>query len=273
MTLHLVRLAVDLRGLASFAVAKGIGDDDGGYALHLALRDRFGAAGPQPFRFFPEHRRGPHLLGYAMEGDALKDAAGLPVIDDLLRGVFPGAAEIQPMPDAWREGSRYGFKVRVRPVVRYGGRVRAERRIRPGAWQNRAGEVDAFVAACEKAGHLEEGGAPVDREAVYKGWLEKRLAGAAGIEAAELRQLRRVNTKRSLHAKPSPADRERAGGGHHVRGRRLGVRGAEGPEALMAGTLAVADPDAFARLLARGVGRHAAFGFGMLLLSPPGRAS
>jgi len=31
----------------------------------------------------------------------------------------------------------------------------------------------------------------------------------------------------------------------------------------------VRDPTGFAALLARGVGRHRAFGFGMLLLRPP----
>jgi CRISPR system Cascade subunit CasE len=34
------------------------------------------------------------------------------------------------------------------------------------------------------------------------------------------------------------------------------------------GELTINDADAFARLLAGGVGRHAAYGFGMLLLRP-----
>jgi CRISPR system Cascade subunit CasE len=38
---------------------------------------------------------------------------------------------------------------------------------------------------------------------------------------------------------------------------------------LLRGELTVADPDAFSALLARGVGRHRAFGYGMLLLRPP----
>ena len=42
-----------------------------------------------------------------------------------------------------------------------------------------------------------------------------------------------------------------------------------GHSAVLAGTLTVRDPQAFATLLARGVGRHRAFGYGMLLLSPP----
>jgi CRISPR system Cascade subunit CasE len=37
----------------------------------------------------------------------------------------------------------------------------------------------------------------------------------------------------------------------------------------VAGTLRIADPDGFAALLARGLGRHRAFGYGMLLVSPP----
>ncbi|WP_083761830.1 type I-E CRISPR-associated protein Cas6/Cse3/CasE [Alkalilimnicola ehrlichii MLHE-1] len=40
------------------------------------------------------------------------------------------------------------------------------------------------------------------------------------------------------------------------------------PDALVTGRLTVRDPDTFATLVARGVGRHRAFGFGMLLLRP-----
>ena len=36
----------------------------------------------------------------------------------------------------------------------------------------------------------------------------------------------------------------------------------------MRGILAITDPTAFADLLARGVGRHRAYGYGMLLLRP-----
>ena len=46
------------------------------------------------------------------------------------------------------------------------------------------------------------------------------------------------------------------------------LRWVEGPDTVMSGELQTSDPDAFARLLARGIGRHRAFGFGMLLLRP-----
>lgn len=260
MTLHLVRLPVDLRALAAFAVANGVSDDDGGYALHRAMRDRFGTAGPQPFRFLPDQspdRGGPQVLGYLGNGDSFTDAAGLPAADPLLDRVFGTAAAPKAMPKDWREGARYAFEVRLRPVVRYGGRVRAARAERDGAWLTRGGksaqEVDAFVAACERAGAREEGGVPVDREAVYHDWLTRQFIPAAELEAVELRQFQRIRTHRSNHGKP-------------------GRPRVEGPEAIMTGTLVVRDPAAFAAVLARGVGRHAAFGFGMLLLSPPRRA-
>lgn len=42
----------------------------------------------------------------------------------------------------------------------------------------------------------------------------------------------------------------------------------QGPDAVFTGVLQVQDPTAFAALVARGIGRHRAFGFGMLLLKP-----
>ena len=39
----------------------------------------------------------------------------------------------------------------------------------------------------------------------------------------------------------------------------------------MRGILTITDPIAFAELLKRGVGRHRAYGYGMLLLRPPAR--
>ena len=255
MTLHLVRLAVDLRTLAAFSVANRASDDDGGYALHLALRGRFGEAGPQPFRLFADGPAAPYLLGYARDPAALADMAALPAADPRLGNVFPAAPEMRPMPATWRQGARYGFDVRARPIVRFGPRRKAERAgseaaQAPENWWARAGEVDAWLAA-----RTREGGDPdLTRDAAYAAWLGERLIGAATLETVDLVQFRRVRARRSTHGKPG-------------RGR------VEGPDALLAGTLTIGDPAAFAQALARGVGRHAAFGYGMLLLSPPKRAA
>ena len=272
MTLHLVRLSVDLRALSAFAVASGASDDDGGYALHLALRQRFGEAAPQPFRLLADGPAVPHLLGYVEDAAALREADALPPMDTRLDAVFCGPPQLRAMPATWREGARYAFEVRVRPVVRFSKRLVAVRATRPAAhardgWWARAGEVDAWVAGRTRGG---DGGQWADdgrdpdavraateasptREEAYVGWLAKRLAGAVALEDAALRQFGRTRTRRSSHGEP-------------------GRKNVEGPDALIAGTLAITDPAAFSALIARGVGRHAAFGYGMLLLSPPRRA-
>jgi len=245
--LYLVRLTVAPRELAAFAVAHGVSDGDNGYAAHLALRRRYGAVAPQPFRLRMEHPDRTHLLGYVADPTALMEAYALPSPDDLLNTVFPQAPVFRAMPENWAAGARYGFQVRVRPVVRYGARARQARAERQDAWQRKAGEVDAFVAACERMP-----GETMDREQVYHDWLAARLAGVAKLEQADLVSFRRVRTRRSSHGRP-------------------GAGSVEGPEAVMRGTLQVEDGTAFLHLLARGVGRHAAFGYGMLLLSPAGQ--
>lgn len=254
MTLYLVRLAVDMRALTAFAVANGVSDDDGGYALHLALRQRFGEAGPQPFRLFADSPAEPYVLGYTGDSAALAEIAALPAADALLDALFPAPPQVRAMPEVWREGARYGFDVRVRPVVRFGTRLKAERAGSEAAqaadnWWARAGEVDAWIAAKTRPG----GNPEITRDAAYVAWLAKRLESAATVETAHLAQFRRVRARRSTHGQPG-------------RGR------VEGPEAVMAGSLTVTDPVAFAHALGRGVGRHVAFGYGMLLLSPPARA-
>ena len=97
-------------------------------------------------------------------------------------------------------GGRYGFDLRVRPVVRFGKSVRAARGDRADAWQRRAGEIDAYVRACEHV--AAEGGdtRTVDRETVYTAWLAKRLEGAATLDDATLRMFQRSRTRRSTHA-------------------------------------------------------------------------
>jgi CRISPR system Cascade subunit CasE len=102
--------------------------------------------------------------------------------------------------------------------------------------------MDAFVHAT--LGFSQE--ARLDREAVYSRWLDGQLrrGGASRLEHAELVEFRREGMRR--------------GGGPRL----------ERPNAVLEGVLAIEGPHAFRALLARGVGRHRAFGFGMLLLRP-----
>ena len=48
------------------------------------------------------------------------------------------------------------------------------------------------------------------------------------------------------------------------------VRKVAGPDVVFRGELEIMDGDAFVALVVRGIGRHRAFGFGCLLLAPPG---
>ena len=87
------------------------------------------------------------------------------------------------------------------------------------------------------------------REQVYAEWLSAKMTRSGGasldVEATKLVSFQRTQSVRKLHTRHS-----------------------EGPDAVMRGTLTVADPAAFAALLARGIGRHRAYGYGMLLLRP-----
>ncbi|MCU7904952.1 MAG: type I-E CRISPR-associated protein Cas6/Cse3/CasE [Candidatus Thiodiazotropha sp. (ex Epidulcina cf. delphinae)] len=132
-------------------------------------------------------------------------------------------------------------------------------KIMPREWRpgRRLGFEVMTCPTSRKAGHekdlyrhrmerREEGEEAPPRESVYRAWLEKQLGDAARLETAKLEKFRFVSQYRR-GMKPKKLDR---------------------PQALIKGVLTIADSDAFNRLLARGVGRHRAFGFGMLLLRP-----
>ena len=246
---HLVRTRIDIARLAAFAATQGVLDDDQGYALHLALRRRFGAAAPQPWRLLDDGM----LLGYTPDPAALALPQALPdPTGDWSgpAGIFPDVFESRAMPTDWPERLSLRFDLRVRPVRRRGPLVRAARATAdapdPGT------ERDAFLSAVEG---LEEGTHARTRAIVYAEWLAERLTPAAHLDAAELMTFRRLRVVRSLTGKG---------------GRGRGGRGIEGPDALLSGRLTVTDGARFAALLAGGVGRHSAFGYGMLLLKPGG---
>lgn len=188
--------------------------------------------------------------------------------------VFPEPFEVTPMPvrtdratdgtvarRCWTGPSRLGFEVLVRPVRRHGPHVRAARAATnetraPSAPLATGREHDAWLSAVER--FERDDPARPTRETAYADWLAERLAGAAELERFEdAPLLRRFRRSRVQRGRPGGKGRGRHG------------RGTEHPEALMAGMLRVADPEAFAALLANGLGRHKAFGFGMLLLRPP----
>jgi CRISPR system Cascade subunit CasE len=215
--------------------------EDTGYLLHAALRKAFGRHAPQPFVWLEEKGE---VLGYgaAEEEDlraALKETGRAD--ERLLRAFSLPNPCCKAFPGRLAPGTVLHFQVLACPVRRF----KSSLEDRPGRIQ----EKDAFLHGCEKA--RSEGRPEPSREQAYLGWLSEQVAGAASLRSCSLRGMRLVRPVR------------RGNAGHEGAPRRLpGQR----PEVLLAGELAVESPEAFAALVARGIGRHRAFGYGMLLL-------
>lgn len=248
MTLRLLSFRPDLDRLMWLAHREKLLPPGGdlGYALHAVLAASFADLAPKPFRLFlpGEAGGGPsgRLLAYSDRPLAdLRAHAAAFADPSFLAPLAVEVAEEKTMPTDFPAGTRLGFDVRVRPVVRTGA------------------SADGAVSARER--DLWQGGgdgesAHAGRARVYARWLADQLArdGAATVEHIEplaLRRARLMGRDRSEGARRPSA--------------------VEGPDAVFAGRLVVAASDAFAALLARGVGRFRAFGFGMILLRPPGR--
>lgn len=240
-TLTLLRLQPDLPRLAHWARANGLRDaaDDPGYALHAATRAALGALAPKPFAL--RQRAGQaELVGYtAAHPDELARAAALDSHDpDAAAALRLQDLVAKPMPQDWRSGERFSFEVRVAPVVR-----------------SRAQAAGTYVEV-DAAHHPGHAPSPGDRDAAYAAWLRAQLGrgGAAEWLGHETVCFHLTDMVRRTQAGASP---------------RQGRRGRL-PDLTVRGSLRVGDGTAFAALLARGLGRHRAFGFGCLLLAPPG---
>lgn len=248
--LFLLHMRPDARLLATWVAERHARHErqasDLGDALHGLLRAAFGDAAPQPFRYLDE-RQG--LLAYTPM-DAAAMAAQVALADPLAAQTLGLGANshhegyrLRPFPTQWAAGQVLGFEVRVRPTVRAA-----------------KGEQDAFLHAVALAQ-----GATLQREAIYARWLREHLAPSSGLSrepwqgAVEL-----LDVQLSAFQRLAIVRRAQA-----MAGERRRARAIEGPDALLKGRLRVTDPVAFAHLLARGVGRHRAFGFGMLLLNRP----
>ncbi len=237
--LYLLHTQPDPQRLAAWAARHRLLDSQGdlGYALHALLRAAFGAHAPQPFHYLDAEQG---LLAYTrLSAAELAQCAALAEPDvaaalGLGQTRHHAGLSARPFPTQWVAGHALGFEVRVRPIIREGKTGR---------------ERDAFLAAIEKAD-----GSEMNRSEVYVQWLRELLARQGGAELvdASVSRYQLLGVTRKTQ-KGSPDDARRS----YV---------INGPDAVLTGQLRVTDPQAFAQLLARGVGRHRAFGFGLLLL-------
>ena len=242
---------------------------DLGYLVHALLARLFDGEPPRPFDVQPAGADGRrvNVLAYtSAEAEAKlqrakssSDTAAANAVDWSRVGLKP-----MPMLEAGRE---LGFRVRVCPTIRVG-------KQHPAGFGHGA-ELDPYqnllfrelaargVDAEDRAARDEVAAALPTREEIYRQWLAERLGEAAELREAGLTAL--ADARLWRRGVPSEGASRRMHGHPRRRGKGavIGRR-----DAVFEGTLRITDAAAFTSLLARGVGRHRAFGFGMLLLRP-----
>jgi CRISPR system Cascade subunit CasE len=246
MTFHLIELPIALRDLHQWAGRRELARQgyDEGLALHHLLGEAFGPAALQPFRLMvaPRARVGTVYAYASQDAETLRCQAATSLTPAVAEVMALDRLRSLPRPSSgWVVGQRLGFDLRLRPVVRLASALSGQDENGAPVSFRKGAEVDAFLARILR-------GEAATREAVYLDWLAERLASTASLDRAASRL---ASFQRSVIRRD---------------GRRL-----EGPDAVIHGTLTIVDPAAFAAMLARGVGRHRAYGYGMVLLRPPQR--
>ncbi len=249
--LFLVQMDFDV-GAAMRSMQRVPRDLDVGYLAHCHLTGVFGKEAPKPFALQVEHDGGVRrLLAYSERGREelmamAREAMPAPRFEAMR---WDGLAA-KKMPAQIPTGTRLGFEVRVCPVVRLA-KAREVARGDEREVVRKGSERDVYQ---REAWEAERNGEVFlkGREEVYREWLKRQLAGAAEVESAGLVRF----TQRERLFRQTQGD---------VRKERV----LERPDVVLRGTLRVDDAAGFRQILRRGVGRHRAFGFGMLLVRPP----
>lgn len=241
--LFLGQLAPDGLRCAQWQRREGVAPPAGvedGYAWHALLAAVFGTpAAPRPFRVQTRRGRPPILLFYSDKDAATLTEAAAFADPQAYAALGMEGLATRPMP-LLPEGRRLAFDLRVRPIQRMD-RDGDRRRIR---------ERDVLVAAREAADDPK-----LPAESVYPDWVTAQLARhGAAVDRLTLRALEGDDVQRR-----GPPGKD---------GRRP-LRRIAGHSVVVDGVLRIEDAAAFRIALARGIGRHRAFGYGMLLLRPP----
>lgn len=242
---HLVKVPLRADRVAAIARRRQVSvrDLDTDYLAHCLLRELWQEAAPAPF-LLKGNGRVIDVLGYSQAGrEVLLERArtfGDPAILDAIDDLDAVAAKEMPRLEP---GRRVGFRVRACPVVR----------LSKARCDHRAGaEIDAFLARCFELGP----GQAVDRQEVYRAWLGKRF------EKQEMTGVELVSSSVLGIARERFMRR--------TQGEQREARRIERPDVTFGGEFIVRDGGALLRFLAHGLGRHRAFGFGAVMLVPPG---
>ena len=231
--LFMIELLLDAEALVRFLQGRGINhrqDEDLGYGCHAWLTAAFGSLAPKPFRMLMggKSRNAARILAYGPHGM------------EALRRYLTEYAE----PGAHAVCSPECISAKKMPVAWEAGRTLGFEVLACPVSRREGTEKDVYLRQADRGGPE----AGLQREAVYGSWLAAQMQGAADPVDVRLVGFRLIRFFRNSH------------GSKAARGLR--------PQAMLAGRLRVVESEAFARMLARGIGRHRAFGYGMLLLRP-----
>ena len=237
--LQMIRLEINNQEFQQWMESKRL--QDTGHALHCLMTECFGKdLVPKPFRLMATKENTSVLYGYETNNsDKLCQAAEM-FADPLQLKVMPlSKIDSKPMFSNWQCGQKIGFETQVRPITR-----------KYNKDKNKNQECDVFLKEKEK---YPEGDMPYSREQVYSEWLDKEFEklGGAKLELNQTQLMSHYTTR-------------------VYRKRYSTYSGSGGPDATMRGVLTISDPKVFTKLLTRGIGRHRAYGYGMLLLRPTG---
>jgi CRISPR system Cascade subunit CasE len=243
--LHLVKVPMRADKLVAIAKRRRIRvrDLDDGYLVHCLLTELWQGNAPAPFVLRGSGRT-LDAWGYSRaDASQLIQHAhefGDPSALDALNGVEAICSRSMPRFD---KGRRVGFLTRVCPVARL---AKSRRGHRAGA------EIDVFLSRCYAAASDQR----VSREAVYRDWLGDRFKNVtttgARLTRVSVAAMARTRIVRRTHSEAREA------------------KVLERPDVRFEGDLLIEDGDVFLEFLGHGIGRHRAFGFGALIVVPPG---
>lgn len=228
--LHLLRIPIHAPRLLRFADEHGITQED--ETLGYTLHAWFAALfGAQAPKPFRYFDRRGEVLAYANSDAAtLLAHAQAFAAPQAWTALEAESVASKPMPTNWRIGQRVRLEVLTCPVSRKDDE-----------------EKDLYLRALDRLGE-----AAPPRAEVYQQWFARQWGDAVRLNQVELL---------GMSARSRLLRRARNGSNR--------LRLIERPQALFGADAVVGHGERFAELLTRGIGRHRAFGFGMVLLSPP----
>ncbi len=256
MTKQLIYIPLNMKNFKRWAGQRGLIQRrvfDEGLALHTLLSSVFGQSTLQPFRLFSSDRRtAATIYAYAdLDAAYLKEIAEFTATPDCLAVINTKRILSKQMRLDFTNGQTLGFDVRVRPVRRL---MRDLFDSQSGKTLTKGSEVDAFRVNAlrqfpngwndEKVCAIRMG---QSRSKIYIDWLIERLKDSAEIQ---LQDCHLVQFRRNRIC------------------RRNGIN-TEGPDVCIQGSLTIKRSSEFALKVSNGIGRHKAYGYGMMMLRPP----